>query len=394
MNDNRIKAAIIIGGWTLFGLFFASQTYLTQIYWGREASWSQALWVWLPCGYSWAALTPGMLHLARRFPFARNDWLRPLLIHFLAAVSVSFVATAVYVVIRKLLLWNDPTAAAPVKTFEKLIISELYSGVLIYTSVIGISYALGYYRKYRERELKAAQLESQLAQAQLDALRKQLQPHFLFNTLNTVSILIDEDTKAARNMLVRLSDLLRATLDRSKAHEVSLKQELEFIEGYLEIERTRFQDRLTVEMKIDPKTLDARVPDLILQPIVENAIRHGVAPRATAGLVEIRATRLNGSLRLEVRDNGKGLATGDGGTAESEAGKSSDDKSGVGIANTRARLAQLYGRDHDFEMRNVAGGGLTVNITIPFRTESSAPVKAEGVKAEGSKKDEVSRPDR
>jgi two-component sensor histidine kinase len=378
-DENRIKAIVIVAGWTLFGLFFASQTYLTQVYWGRDASWAEALWAWMPCGYSWAALTPGMLYLARRFPFTRGGWLRPLVIHSLAAVASSFIATLFYVLLRKLILWNDPASASPVGTYKKLIIGELHSGILIYGSVIGISYALGYYRKYRDRELKAAQLESQLAQAQLDALRKQLQPHFLFNTLNTVSILIDEDTKAARNMLVRLSDLLRVTLDRARAHEVSLRQELEFIEGYLEIERTRFQDRLNVRMDIDPKTLDARVPDLILQPIVENAIRHGVAPRAAAGLIEIRARRLNGSLRLEVRDNGQGLPDG-----ENKAGKI-----GVGIANTRARLAQLYGADHSFEMRNVAGGGLLVNIAIPYHTDTTAATPAGG-----PEEDEDSRPDR
>jgi two-component sensor histidine kinase len=376
-KETRIKAIIIVAGWTLFGLFFASQSYMTQVYWGRQASWADALWIWMPCGYSWAALTPAMLYLARRFPFKRDDWVRPLLIHTLAAVASSVFATAVYVLLRKLLLWNDPSAASPVAAFNRIIISEIHSGILIYISVAGISYALGYYRKYRERELRAAQLESQLAQARLDALRKQLQPHFLFNTLNTVSILIDEDTKAARNMLVRLSDLLRATLDRSKAHEVPLRQEIEFIEGYLEIERTRFQDRLTVEMEIDPGALDARVPDLILQPIVENAIRHGVAPRSRAGVIGIRAERLNGSLRLEVRDNGGGL--------HSEEEKTGN--GGVGIANTRARLAHLYGADHRFEMRNLAGGGLLVDITIPFHTDAPAA-------AEDLKEDEDSRPHR
>jgi LytS/YehU family sensor histidine kinase len=299
-----------------------------------------------------------MLQLARRFPFTPGGWLRPFVIHSLAAVASSFLATALYVLIRKLLLWNHPAAASPVASFKKLIVSELHAGIIIYCLVIGIHYALGYYLKYRERELRAAQLESQLAQARLDALRKQLQPHFLFNTLNTVSILMDEDTKAARNMLVRLSDLLRAALDRSKSHEVSLRQEIEFIEGYLEIERVRFHDRLTIEMNIDPKALDARVPDLILQPIVENAIRHGIAPRSERGVIEIRAARLNGSLSLEVRDNGRGL--------QEEAGRGGNN--GVGIANTQARLAELYGAAHQFEMRNLEEGGLLVNIRIPFKT--------------------------
>ena len=356
-SDRRIEAAIIVAGWTLFGLFFASQSYLSQVYWGRGPSWAQAVLVWMSCAFCWAVLTPGMLYVARRFPLRREGWPRTLAVHLLAASFFSPLALVIYLLVRRLLAFADPAAGAQIPPFKILLVSEFHAGILIYCAVVGISFTLDYYRRYRERDLRAAQLESQLAQAQLDALRKQLQPHFLFNTLNTVSILIDEDTRAAREMLVRLSDLLRATLDRGRAHEVTLRQELEFIEGYLEIERTRFQDRLTVTVAADPQTLDARVPDLILQPIVENAIRHGVAPRAAAGRIEIHAERLNGSLRLQVRDDGRGLPDGTNGT----------NGRGVGIANTRARLAQLYGAEHDFEMRAAPGGGLCVEITIPFR---------------------------
>lgn len=362
-SDRRVGAAIIVVGWTLFGLFFASQSYLSQVYWGRGPRWAQALVVWMSCAFAWATLTPLMLFVARRFPLRREGWPRTLAAHLFAASFCSTLALVVYLLVRKLLALPDPAAALQIPPFKFLLVSEFHAGILIYCAVVGISFTLDYYRRYRERDLRAAQLESQLAQAQLDALRKQLQPHFLFNTLNTVSILIDEDTRAAREMLVRLSDLLRATLERGRAHEVTLRQELEFIEGYLEIERTRFQDRLTVTVEADPQTLDARVPDLILQPIVENAIRHGVAPRATAGRIEIRAERLNGSLRLQVRDDGLGLPDG----ADAADGR------GVGIANTRARLARLYGADHEFEMRDAPGGGLCVRITIPFRAAPQPP---------------------
>ena len=371
-SDKKVEAAIVVGGWTVFGLFFASQSYLGQVYRGRDASWAQALLVWMPCALSWALLTPGMIWLARRFPFRCAGWPRALAVHLLAAAGCSSFALACYLLVRQLLLWAAPAVASapPVASFKHLLIGEFHTGVVIYFSVAGITYTLDYYRKFRERELRAAQLESQLAQAQLDALRKQLQPHFLFNTLNTVSILMDEDTRAAREMLVRLSDLLRATLDRARGHEVTLRQELEFIEGYLEIERTRFQDRLTVTVDAEPATLNARVPDLILQPIVENAIRHGVAPRAAAGRIEIRAERLNGSLRLQVRDDGAGLTREPGASGR---------RGGLGIANTRARLAQLYGADHGFEMRNAPGGGLCVDITIPFRPEAQpSPDGGEG----------------
>jgi sensor histidine kinase YesM len=372
----RHRATLIFVAWTLFGLFFASQAYLNQAYRGREASWAQSLLSWMPCAYSWALLTPAILFLARRFVFERKAWLRPLVIHVVSASFFSLFALVVYVLLRKLLLWNDPLAMSPVKAFQNLAVAEFHAGILNYAAVIGINYALDYYRKYREGELAAAQLESQLAQAQLEALRKQLQPHFLFNTLNTVAILIDEDTQAARNMLVQLSDLLRATLDSSKSHEVPLKQELEFIEGYLEIERMRFHDRLTIRMEIDPKALNARVPDLILQPIVENAIRHGIARHSEAGLIEIRAERFNGSLHLQVRDNGGGLHL--------EPNKPL--QGGVGIANTQARLAQLYGANHSFEMQNVAEGGLCVRITIPFHTETLAPAR-KGATAQASPKE-------
>ena len=362
-GDRRVGAAIIVAGWTLFGLFFASQSYLGQVYWGREASWAQALIAWMPCAFAWAVLTPAMLRAARRFPVRREGWPRTLAVHLCAASVCSTLALVIYFTVRQLLALIVPAAASHIPPFKTLLVAEFHASVVTYCAVVGVGFTIDYYRRYRERDLRAAQLESQLAQAQLDALRKQLQPHFLFNTLNTVSILIDEDTRAAREMLVRLSDLLRATLDRARAHEVTLRQELEFIEGYLEIERTRFQDRLTVTVEADPRTLDARVPDLILQPIVENAIRHGVAPRAEAGRIEIRAERQNGSLRLQVQDDGRGLPNETTGAKGTEGAQGR----GVGIANTRARLAQLYGAEHQFEMRGAPGGGLCVEITIPFR---------------------------
>jgi two-component system, LytTR family, sensor kinase len=376
------RAAIIVGGWTLFGLFFASQSYMGQVFRGREASWGPALLVWMACAFCWAVLTPGMLYMARRFPLRREGWPRTLAAHLLAALLFSPVALAIYVGVRRLLAFVEPAVAPQVPSFKHLLVAEFHASVITYGAVVCLAFTADYYRRYRERDLRAAQLESQLAQAQLDALRKQLQPHFLFNTLNTVSILIDEDTRAAREMLVRLSDLLRATLERGRAHEVTLRQELEFIEGYLEIERTRFQDRLTVTVEADPQTLDARVPDLILQPIVENAIRHGVAPRATAGRVGIRAERRNGSLRLRVQDDGCGLPKP--AAANNPNGAGAADRSnaanggGVGISNTRARLAQLYGAEHSFEMRDAEGGGLCVEITIPFRPTLRQPADGGG----------------
>src|SRR5262245_37334305 len=172
-RDRWIRATVIIAGWTLYGLFFASQTYLNQVYWGRGASWAQCLLIWMPCAVAWMLLTPAMLYLAQRFPFAKHNWRQPLLIHTFAASFFSLFALAVYILIRKLLLWNDPTMTAPITSLKSLAVADFHAGLLIYGAVIGIRYALDYYRKYRERELAAAQLEAQLAQAQLETLRKQ-----------------------------------------------------------------------------------------------------------------------------------------------------------------------------------------------------------------------------
>jgi LytS/YehU family sensor histidine kinase len=234
---------------------------------------------------------------------------------------------------------------------------------LLYSAVAALTQAYDYYRRYREREkraaqleIAAAQLETQLAQAQLDALKMQIHPHFLFNTLNSISVLMQDDVSAANKMLIRLSELLRAALKSEKAQEVSLRQELEFLRGYLEIEQMRFQDRLHVDFDVDAETLDSLVPNLILQPLVENAIKHGIAPRAEAGTICVEAHRENGHVRLSVRDDGSGLS------------ETKNQSNGIGLANTRARLEKLYGAEHSFEIVSPSAGGLEVKVTIPFRS--------------------------
>ena len=188
----------------------------------------------------------------------------------------------------------------------------------------------------------------------------QLYPHFLFNTLHAISVLMDDDVKGVRRMIARLSELLRLTLESVGQQEVSLRQELDALERYLEIEQIRFQDRLTVRLAIAPETLDACVPNLVLQPIVENAIRHGIAPRSSAGRIEIRAERRDGMIELQVIDDGPGLRLCDEEGAE-------ELKEGIGLANTRARLLRLYGDEHRIEIKDADGGGLAVKLSIPFR---------------------------
>jgi len=359
---------LIFAGWTLLGSFFAVQTYLNSVYSGRPLPFGQTLVVWLSCVYIWALLTPFVIHLARRFPVERGTFLRGVAVHLFAGALVSLLQLGIYIFVRQWLLGDPSRPFYPLATFQKILVGEFHAGLLLYWSVVALSHAYEYYRRYREREQRAAQLEleasrleTQLARAQLDALMMQLQPHFLFNTLNAISVLMKEDATVADRMLLRLSELLRLTLKRTDSHEVSLRQELEFLSSYLEIEQTRFQDRLQVEMNIDPDALDAQVPNLILQPLVENAIRYAVAPRATKSTVEICAARLNGHIELRVRDDGSGIDEANQATAQ-----------GVGLRNTRERLEKLYGAAQRFQLSPAAGGGLQVTITIPFHTAAEA----------------------
>jgi len=338
---------LIFGVWTLLGALSAARIVVTYAYSGNTVAWRRAFVIALADWYAWALLAPAIAWLARRFAIERRSWLRSLLMHLPASLFFSILKI---VIESRLLQWFDP---APAQFYPVQFPSTLFT----YYSILGAIYAFDYYGKYRAHELKASQLEAQLAQSQLQALKMQLHPHFLFNTLHAISSLMRRDVEAAERMITRLSDLLRLTLENVGAQETPLRQELEFLERYLEIEQTRFRDRLQVKMEIEPETLDARVPNLILQPLVENAVRHGIAPRAAPGLIEISARRDEDKLELQIRDDGVGLPDN----------KRSPIKEGVGLANTRARLEQLYGADYRFDLSNQDKGGLVVSLTIPFR---------------------------
>jgi two-component system, LytTR family, sensor kinase len=230
--------------------------------------------------------------------------------------------------------------------FMRLMAFQLHLEMLRYWAVIAIEHTLSYHREAREREVA-------LAEARLEVLKRQLQPHFLFNTLNSISALMFENVTLANRMLLRLSDLLRGGLADDSPQEVSLEREIAFLDGYLEIERMRFGDRLTIDVDVDPATLGARVPNLILQPLVENAIRYGVAAVGRPATVSIRAAKSGNELHLQVQDDGPGLPPGS--------------KRGVGLSNTEARLRQLYGSDQKLELLPAEGGGVLVNMIIPFR---------------------------
>jgi two-component system LytT family sensor kinase len=230
-----------------------------------------------------------------------------------------------------------------------------------YAAAAAMSYALLYYRQARERAVRTSQLETRLVEAQLKTLQQQLHPHFLFNTLHAISALMHRDVDAADRTLMRLSDLLRLTLERLGEQEVTLNAELDFLHKYLEIERTRFADRLVVRYDIQPETLETLVPTLLLQPLVENAIKHGVASKSGAGHIDITARRDHDKLRIEVRDDGVGLSE-DALTALQK---------GIGVSTTRARLQHQFGADYRFEFHRLTQG-VGVVVAVPWRVRLAA----------------------
>jgi signal transduction histidine kinase len=356
MQQTARRILLFVGGWTLVGLLFGSQAVLYSIYSGRPQI-ARPLASALADWYCWAALSPAILAFGRQFPLVRRGW-------WWRSVPVLFVAGLVFTLVKSALrtglgqIFPD----LPTMAFQTSVLAQFHIQVATFWVILGIGAAFEYYAKFRERELRASQLESRLAQAQLEVLRMQLQPHFLFNTLHTISAFMQEgEIEAADRMISRLSDLLRLALEGGGAQEVPLRQEMSFLERYLEIQQIRFQDQLRVSLRVPDELLDACVPSLILQPLVENAIKHGVTPRAEGGEVSVEVTREDGRLRLAVRDDGPGITA-----ASTRVGN------GVGLANTRARLEQLYGDRQRFVVGNAPGGGALVELTIPLRRAETA----------------------
>jgi two-component system LytT family sensor kinase len=369
----------VLGVYTFVAADFTTQSYIYLLHTERATAWWRLFVLNQgPTFYSWALVTPIIVALAARHGFGGGRWRRTLLVHLGGVVLVAPLQVAADFLMTlgaHLAFDTDPASRAALLHRAPAIVA---AGALdvpqMYATIVAIVYTFDFYRKFRARELRASQLEAQLGQAQLQLLRMQLQPHFLFNTLNAIASLMHRDVAAAERMLTLLADLLRASLEAKGAQEVALKQELELLGRYLEIEQVRFSDRLHVAFDVAPEALDAAVPNLILQPLVENAIRHGIAPRSSPGEVRISARRGgNGSLVLEVADNGVGLRGGSCGPL----------REGVGLSNTRARLAQLYGEEARCEVTTAGGSGFVVTLTLPFRgtAETSHELAAAGAQA-------------
>jgi two-component system LytT family sensor kinase len=360
----RMKWLAVVAVWAVLGVIFAAPTYIeVRAAQHGHMAWRIFAWGILTWG-AWAPLTPAIVWLAQKYSLVGEAWKRNLIVHLPAFLLFSTLHSAAAAAVMSWIQPFDNMGDSP-KGFWPRFVSRVPgsfgSDLLVYGAVIGVFYAIDYYRKYREREVLASRLEAQLAQAQLDSLRMQLHPHFLFNTLNgIVGLVRDNKNTAAVNMLVGLSDLLRHTLEHSSRHEVELREEINFIKLYLSIQEMRFSDRLRIELDIDPSTTKALVPNLILQPLTENALRHGIGRTANSGLIGIRSAAQDGYLRLTVYDEGAGLP-------EDWQLKGS---AGIGLANTIARLQQLYDDDHEFDIRNRDGGGVEVVIVMPLRTAS------------------------
>jgi signal transduction histidine kinase len=308
------------------------------------------------CAWTWALLTPVVLWVSSRVHTGREHWPRIVALHVLGAVCFALVAGLIAL---NLAPWLPAPSAVP---GTRPMLVGIEGSMLAYLVIVAIAEATRSSGQSRERQQESAHLATQLARAELQVLKMQLQPHFLFNALNAISELIHQDPGTADRLVARLGHLLRLSLDQAAGHQmVPLRQELEFLRAYLEIEQTRYGKRLAVEIVAGLEVLDAAVPTLLLQPLVENAIGHGAAARSGGGVVSLRARRDDDRLRLVIEDNGPGFP-------ESHPIL----RPGLGLRNTRERLRQLYGEDHRFKLANATEGGARVVLEVPFREISQA----------------------
>lgn len=350
----------LFAGLSALAFFQTIQLLLAYRTRGFDLSYREAVLSAMVTWYPWALLAPAMFRLCRWFPIEPGTWKTSFLVHLPASV-VFGLGWSVVRWASSYFPWVDEKPLELMKIF----VAHGYMWFLAYWTLVTVHEAHHNYQRFREGELRASQLEARLAQAQLEVLKGQLHPHFLFNTLHAISTLIHKDPDSADEMVAQLSDLLRMTLANIGVQEVPLQQELEFLRRYLDIQQMRFQDRLQIVVDVPPETLDVKVPNQVLQPLVENAIRHGVDARRGEGLIEISARAEGETLRLFIRDDGPGLRP-DALTGTRAQGR------GIGLSNTRARLRELYGPLSILELANHPSGGTMVSLSIPLRRDAMA----------------------
>ncbi len=348
---------LIFAAWTFLAVFSSAQSAVFFMQRGRPIDWGEMLSYRFADWYTCALFTPLFFWLARRYPIDRRTWR--------TALPLTLAVTSVCVVLKYSLLvplekWLGLDSGV---TVAGAITRNFASESMAFWAVVGIIHAFEFNRRYQEREIAAADLRTKLSEAQLEALRSQIHPHFLFNTLHSISTLMHRDVEAADSMLTRLSDLLRLTLKHRGENEIALRDELSLAEHYLAIMSIRFGDRLTIAQTIEPDTLDALVPQFVLQPLLENALQHGVAATPGPARVEISARAAGPRLVLAVTDNGRGAASASRG-----------ERHGMGLSNTRLRLEQLYGRDHSLTLEKLPERGTRISVEMPLRRAAKPAV--------------------
>jgi two-component system, LytTR family, sensor kinase len=359
-DDNRVRWPLVwlisFAAWTLIAFYYTGLRYKWQHDMGMHPHfWALLLIPLLNCWIA-AVSTPGVVWLVRRYPIEQSNWKTRVPVH----VMGSLLFTAIHVVTRLALLPMKDEAGQVVRvtaTFAwRLFVSFTYDDALTtYWPILILVQMLAFHRRSRQNETQALQLETELAKAHLQRLKSQLQPHFLFNTLNSISALMHIDVKAADRMISQLSDLLRLSLDSGDVQESTVREELDFVQGYLRIEQTRFSDRLAVSFDVDPETYDAKIPHMLLQPLVENAVRHGIAKRSYDGRIDIAVHREGNRLALSVRDNGMGFDL-----------QRAISNGGVGLRNTRERLRTLYGDEQELSVNAIPEDRVEVRVSLPF----------------------------
>jgi len=359
-----MEFAVIMAVWFVFASLMVGRLFIDPDRTARppitgfsDIAWRMSIYL------LWAMFTPLIFWLSSRTGLGPARSASRIALHLLSAISIATImdgySDVVYRHILKSPEEREALSAVVSNAFFDVARLGFLWEIIIYAAILAVGFARDYYRRFQERQMQAARLEAQLTEARLDALRMQINPHFLFNTLHAISSMVERNPSGVRKMVARLSALLRHTLDHDGAQEVTLTRELSVLDDYLAIMQVRFEHRLTVRRSIDTDVRDAMVPDMILQPIVENAIKHGVTQRSSPGWVEITATRNGDQLMLAVEDNGPGAAL-DGTLPK-----------GVGLRNVRSRLEQMYGDNATLELTTGREGGVRATLTVPYHTEST-----------------------
>ncbi len=355
------RVVVIVVVFTCIGLFETTQAYLMRARYGSPAYWQILFWQLGPWVY-WMFVTPLVLAVGARFPLQGRGWLTnaPVHVALMPAIILPRLMLSTWLGLLAENQYYQRTGFWPV--FVELLQFSAHQDVITYAAVLAVGHALSYRDQLKAKALEAAQLQASLVEASLNTLKMQLHPHFLFNTLHTIGVHIRrKDQDASIQMLTDLADMLRMTLDHTDKQKVPLDSEMAFVHRYISIERMRFSDRLVVKTEVSRSAKAALTPVLVVQPLVENAVRHGIAPRARGGKIEIRAQRRADRLALIVEDDGVGLPSD----------WSLMTTTGVGLANIRDRLQRLYPRDCTFTVGKNESGGTTVRIDIPFEVEEA-----------------------